>query len=173
MQFLFVFLCFSFTGIVFGVDSLAVLLDYAKTVRGFNSMTVFLCTMGFVPRSWISRNSNSMFMQMVDMDSSWNWKKIRAENNCHQLLVLDLSCPRYSSAFKILSQNGQFNNLCRAWLLLDSSSNSSWFSEDLKPILDQTEFTYLANVVYWTTSPIDYRSDEVQNQDNIFIYDLW
>lgn len=164
----------SWSGTVLSVDHLSVLLNYSRNIRGFTSLTVLSCAESFNLRSWIFATNHSFFLQFVDMNSFWNVQKLSEDRNCHHLVVLELSCPGYQSAIKTLSRYDQFNNLCRAFLFVDSrKNNSSWFSDEFRPLLEQTELTYLSNVAYWSTWPVDSYPEGDQPAEKIYLYDLW
>lgn len=155
--------------------------DYAKEVKGFNAITVLSCPLKFHIESWITATTNRDYLfQFLDMTKGCNLTEKDDEMNCRQLIVIDLECPGISRIIIEWSQQGQFNSLCRDFLLLDSREETEediWYKEELEPLLSTVNFTFISNVALGTKYPIskhmEDRNESSPEATELYIYDVW
>lgn len=172
----FFFLCWRVT-LSSSVDYFNIVEDYSRNVKEFNAITVLSCPTRFNIEGWITAHPFADYLfQFVDITERLNLTIMENEPNCRQLVFLDLSCPDANRIILQLSDEGQFNTLCRAFLFINTFGDDEyWYENELKPVLSTTDFTFISNVVYGSKSPIHGQVEDALGIDiaQLFLYDVW
>lgn len=162
------------------LDYLHLIQDYSRNVKDVHAITILSCPSRFNLQAWTTANATPDFLfQFMDITQGLQLPRVQSEANCHQVVVLDLGCSDYEQILMELSDQGQFNSLCRAFLLLNTRSDDedeNFYDNELKAVLSKTDFTFISNVAYGARSPIEGRqhsNDSFAPADQIFIYDVW
>lgn len=161
--------------IVSSLDYFSIFEDYARNVKQYNTITLLSCSTDPLLNgiSWANRQTDrGYFFQYLDVSEGFNLTRVEMEINCRQLFVINLNCPKIQDIIAELSNQGQFNSLCRSFFLFDPKEEQSSYDLQLHSILSNTEFTFNSDVVYGTVYSIGI-NDNSSSRQEFLIYDLW